>query len=83
MRFFSVDFLGPSFPLSEGLKIHREIHSKIHDKIPAKSMHVVKTASENPLCRKRGPTLQGLVILEAVPLTGWQLVRQERVLLTL
>ena len=37
--FFSVDFLGPSVPLKEGQKIHREIHSKIHDKIPAKSLH--------------------------------------------
>ena len=32
--FLSVDFLGPSFPLTEGQKIHREIHSKIHDQIP-------------------------------------------------
>ena len=39
---FSAHFLGPSVPLNEGQKIHREIHSKIHDKIPARSTHVVK-----------------------------------------
>ena len=47
-------FLGVFHPLKRRTEIHRKIRSKIHDKIPAKSTHVVKTALQNPLCRKGG-----------------------------
>ena len=51
---FSVDFLGPSVPLNEGQKIHREIHSKIHDIIPAKSTHVAKNGVGKSTLQKEG-----------------------------
>ena len=51
---FSVDFLGPSVPLNEGQKSHREIHSKIHDKIPAKSTNVVKNGVTKSTLQEEG-----------------------------
>ena len=50
-----MEFLGPSFPLNEGQKIHREIHGKIHDKIPAKSTHVVKNGVGKSTLQEEGP----------------------------